>query len=899
MKFKCSSCLKDNPKKNLNTGDDEKEWIPKIPEIPPLPISNEQLRSVILKGTQAFVPNLFRPTIRTKGKHAYVMPSECIKLFLATGNYPMEFNCTSQSEDYKEARETPRGVEIALATPSSADDDQNSFPHISLSYVEWKDDCESSKSNKVSKTGSLWIWTITLFPKGKTRDSPRCTFPICIGPKKESHDQVEKIISDDMKKLSTTRMLGVMGKKSEKTLQVITFSASMYLSLGDQPERRGANKLQMGNSGTHARWRHICDHYKLINAIPACQDCLKMMKEADSPEGGIDWVYTICEKCTNWLLVNPVVDNPLLLYELPHKYPNGYTLGVEEVEPEERMAKPKELNYELLRKVVTKTHLQVVLGKWTPAEAMCVLKTNCINEHFSKVIVQRAKNCASWLKAQEERNIDPEKYARIDRLRQKYPKQYAMAPFPAVWGRGVGLEKFVDTPMHLLFLGIAKAIFQLITIWAKRSGRYNEFHGLAVDKLSELESLKLQWLTFHVKTFGKWGGWVSEKYQSLSRVCLWIYGPLISLDEVPQFVEPTDRTVDKWLVSQYQGWLKIRGLPVEGKRKELHDRVLFYYNQPDNLKPKILPPQYGSAEGVMDVLRAMVLLFTTILQASFSGKNHATILSLRVRLFLNSVEEMEKKIRPHKKIIKRKIKKKDESGREFEDVVTTERPTMPIWLTKYNFLSLLNLPDSLREFGSPRNYFEGKYLGERYVQEVKNVRGRCPPRNLHLSMLRKLYEAKALDFLGGDKEEAATETTEKKRELTGNVKIYPGKTNALFSFHSKKPMSIVESEAGEFGILYYQNGSNRGEIKFYMIERIEEEQTIHHGMRYWKWRSAGKELDFEAWRVKDFCVLLPKIGRDFENEYTIVTKEWSPIMLEHYEYSKIGIVKPEESGGWI
>ena len=59
---------------------------------------------------------------------------------------------------------------------------------------------------------------------------------------------------------------------------------------------------------------------------------------------------------------------------------------------------------------------------------------------------------------------------------------------------------------------------------------------------------------------------------------------------------------------------------------------------------------------------------------------------------------------------------------------------------------LLNLPETVREFGSPRNYFEGKYLGERYVQEVKNVRKQCPASNVCGNLLKKIAsKGKALE----------------------------------------------------------------------------------------------------------------------------------------------------------
>ena len=51
------------------------------------------------------------------------------------------------------------------------------------------------------------------------------------------------------------------------------------------------------------------------------------------------------------------------------------------------------------------------------------------------------------------------------------------------------------------------------------------------------------------------------------------------------------------------------------------------------------------------------------------------------------------------------------------------------------------------EFGSPRNYFEGKYLGERYVQEVKNIHKQCPATNVCGNLLKKLHQGKALELV--------------------------------------------------------------------------------------------------------------------------------------------------------
>jgi hypothetical protein len=57
---------------------------------------------------------------------------------------------------------------------------------------------------------------------------------------------------------------------------------------------------------------------------------------------------------------------------------------------------------------------------------------------------------------------------------------------------------------------------------------------------------------------------------------------------------------------------------------------------------------------------------------------------------------------------------------------------------------------------------------------------------------------------------------------------------------------------------------------------------IHNGMRYWKWELTDIFISFHGWEENDFIVQLPKIGENLFGEYTMVTKEWSPAMLEHY-----------------
>jgi hypothetical protein len=249
-------------------------------------------------------------------------------------------------------KDTPRGISIAARLGSTANGPRN----LSMSFIEWKDDCESSKSNKASKTGSIWVWTMTLFVKDKKQDSPIATFPLVVGLKSDSHDKVERIIGRDMEKMAKTRMKAFLGRTKTRPLpEEVTFSAELFLSLGDQPERRSGNKLMAGNSRSHGRWRIAADHSKLIGVLPACGRCLWVMRAADSQKTsneGSNWMEECreCSSCTNWMLGG--LDSPLLSYSPTQTFPKGQLLGGETTTFNQGLHKrvnPVEITYEGLK----------------------------------------------------------------------------------------------------------------------------------------------------------------------------------------------------------------------------------------------------------------------------------------------------------------------------------------------------------------------------------------------------------------------------------------------------------------------------------------------------------------------------------------------------------------------
>ena len=47
--------------------------------------------------------------------------------------------------------------------------------------------------------------------------------------------------------------------------------------------------------------------------------------------------------------------------------------------------------------------------------------------------------------------------------------------------------------------------------------------------------------------------------------------------------------------------------------------------------------------------------------------------------------------------------------------------SVPMWITSYNFISLMNLPEAMTHFGPLKNLWEGGGQGEKMIQQVKPI----------------------------------------------------------------------------------------------------------------------------------------------------------------------------------
>ena len=49
-----------------------------------------------------------------------------------------------------------------------------------------------------------------------------------------------------------------------------------------------------------------------------------------------------------------------------------------------------------------------------------------------------------------------------------------------------------------------------------------------------------------------------------------------------------------------------------------------------------------------------------------------------------------------------------------------EQKNEPKWLSCYNFMSALNVPETLENFGTMKHYWEGSYISEKFITQTKS-----------------------------------------------------------------------------------------------------------------------------------------------------------------------------------
>jgi len=152
-----------------------------------------------MKGKNAILPNLPRPSVRLIDEHAYVSLHDCVADLLGHGLDvqhiseidPLDAAVIDASKCHFSQQIYARGSQLHV-----------SKPFLCLYIMEWSNSFEPSTSSKANR-GSCWIKTVKISPMNRDLHNLTNTYPIAMARANVSHECIEKEFLLELKKFQS------------------------------------------------------------------------------------------------------------------------------------------------------------------------------------------------------------------------------------------------------------------------------------------------------------------------------------------------------------------------------------------------------------------------------------------------------------------------------------------------------------------------------------------------------------------------------------------------------------------------------------------------------------------------------------------------------------------------
>lgn len=302
--------------------------------------------------------------------------------------------------------------------------------------------------------------------------------------------------------------------------------------------------------------------------------------------------------------------------------------------------------------------------------------------------------------------------------------------FPAAWIGDMPMHLFIEMLMHLLFLGVAESDYVLFNLYMQSTKRPAEtFRKTIQELLKVLVRFNLSWLLvlpFSGMTKAKLstGTWVSENWLAYVRIQKFVYSYSV-------------------------------------RRGKTDERV-----------------------GSNDLVRAVCSFSALVARVlSHSGVSQRTVIQTRmyVKEFLSCIRELD--VRTRYKQMHEMASASSNRADDGDGPTSGNDKSKDQWWLKSNYISCLNLPETMERLGPLPNFWDGGGKGERYIQEIKPhiPRGVRDGGVFFAKLLEKVYKVNCMHRIEGTPEDI-TLTME-------------GTTNAIQSIpdDQESDLSVAES----------------------------------------------------------------------------------------------------------
>jgi hypothetical protein len=662
----------------------------------------------------------------------------------------------------------------------------------------------------------------------------------------------------------------------------------VYAIVQDRPERSSSARISSGNSLFTGRWGYAGNLMAVHWKLASCENCFREKLMANR------LVASSCHRCKNWCFDD-------LFYQAPEGYPEiGGRLVVDENgTPSLKFSR---ISIAGLKHACNNAYKQVARHSWTKSEGSTFLKTEGILPDLIDQIMDHAASFWARLSSLDGNEAGIEAL-RVERTAN--PEAFkASSSFPPTWSYPkTEIYEWIDTIMHQLFLGVTRTLYKdMVLGWFTSHSKGLPYLRAIKNPNKTVETLKLSWAKPRpVGETGTFGGNVSENFLWLARSSRWLHGHTRNLPASDEAYQDPDREYDQYTVKQIKAWYSSRNLPYDREAGAEDIRTTFeeYLQSLGTTEP---PPIFESesqtipAEVLEELVVSLLPMLARVMVSGPISEEQVQDADRHIKIFLSAVEHF--------------------------DAFHTKRKK-PLWISSYNFVSLLNFPDLLRRYGSLRLLWEGDGKGEGAIRCLKRLINQgLKGRWAYWTAMKYLQERSVNNVLGDavtavswddDARDAVKQMLAAARSIIGDFNqgdddnqnedgnqdedggrtadsLKSNRFNEFFEYGDiEKARSNFMSNNTAISILAFENQNRfamvikgrRGDGRTLLYLKREEFLSTIFGAAYFNWSLENDPIESDQVEVANasYCLLLPlSPGADQPMGQYLITSDWREML---------------------
>jgi hypothetical protein len=216
--------------------------------------------------------------------------------------------------------------------------------------------------------------------------------------------------------------------------------------------------------------------------------------------------------------------------------------------------------------------------------------------------------------------------AQFEMDREQDPDSYNLPLPPAMWSLG-DIDDKIEGIMHLS-MGIQKAVFKFIILWASGHNLGATLQRRLAENLRAIQDLKVSYCPCRPYKDEKFGGFTAEGYRAMTLTSLYIFRCLLETDLQPKPPRDINPKPQKdWTRQDNINWMYVRGIEYSPKihLPEAREQVRREMSKDPVLEAIKSLPEPITTNEIRDLVWRMYNMFRAIFCTDLTGRERLCI----------------------------------------------------------------------------------------------------------------------------------------------------------------------------------------------------------------------------------------------------------------------------------